>query len=609
MNNRIAHRWLTAIAPPLLFVAAMDAQAAERLRTYANPVDIDYRYNFEQVNERISYRTGADPVIVRHDDAYYLFMTLADGYWRSTNLLDWKFITPTRWPIGSIVAPAVLVEGDRLILMPSMDSPAPIFETRDPASGKLDLLTRVTPVLPDSMYVAPGATLPPGKVPPGPNDPDLFRDDDGRTYLYFGSSNVFPIYGLEVELRHGLRYIGTPRPLLRLDPARHGWERFGRDQRGDDVLPFVEGAWMNKVGGRYYLQYAAPGTEFNAYATGTYVGASPFGPFIYANNNPVGYKPGGFVEGVGHGNTFFDAHGNAWNTGTSWIGVNWPFERRIGLYPARFDDGGMHVNTRFGDFPHVMPTTKVDDPDSLFAGWMLLSYRKHATASSTLGSTHAGEFDAANVTDEDPRTFWVAARNEPGQTLTLDLGAIKTLRAVQVDFADYQSDRYADAGDIYTEFRLEHSLDARDWHALAATTGERRDRPNAYFELEAPVRARYVRYVHGHVGAAHLAISDLRVFGTVGGVAAPSIPVNISARRSADPRAMVVSWNPVTGAVGYNVRWGLKPDRLEQCYQVFADRGTRLEVRSLNAGVEYDVAVEAFDENGVSSLSRVVHVH
>src|SRR4051812_46970120 len=28
-------------------------------RTYANPVDVGYRYNFEQLNEQISYRTGA----------------------------------------------------------------------------------------------------------------------------------------------------------------------------------------------------------------------------------------------------------------------------------------------------------------------------------------------------------------------------------------------------------------------------------------------------------------------------------------------------------------------------------------------------------------------
>ncbi|KAI1694881.1 hypothetical protein DdX_19876 [Ditylenchus destructor] len=39
-------------------------------RSYANPIDIDYRYNFEQVNEGISYRTGADPVIVRHKGAF-----------------------------------------------------------------------------------------------------------------------------------------------------------------------------------------------------------------------------------------------------------------------------------------------------------------------------------------------------------------------------------------------------------------------------------------------------------------------------------------------------------------------------------------------------------
>ncbi len=71
---------------------------------------------------------------------------------------------------------------------------------------------------------------------------------------------------------------------------------------------------------------------------------------------------------------------------------------------------------------------------------------------------------------------------------------------------------------------------------------------------------------------------------------------------------MTVSWRRVPGAVGYNVRWGVKPDRLNLCYQVFADRGTRLDVRALNAGVEYYVAVEAFDENGVSALGKIESV-
>jgi xylan 1,4-beta-xylosidase len=237
----------------------------------------------------------------------------------------------------------------------------------------------------------------------------------------------------------------------------------------------------------------------------------------------------------------------------------------------------------------------------------LLSYRKHVSASSMLG-----EFLPAHVTDENPRTFWVAASNAAGQSLTVDLGARKTLRAVQVNFADYLSGRYGDAPDIHAEFTLESSLDGRRWQPLAATGPERRDRPNAYFQLPSPVSARYVRYVHGHVGAAHLAISDLRVFGDAGG-SAPATPADVRAVRAEDQRMMTISWRRVPGAIGYNVRWGIRPDRLNLCYQVFADslkdRGTRLDLRALSVGVDYHVAVEAFNENGVSALGRIVSVH
>ena len=88
-------------------------------RTYANPVDVDYKYNHEQQNQGISYRTGADPVFVRHGGWWFLFQTLADGYWRSRTLTDWEFVEPNRWPFESNVAPAALSDGDRLILMQS----------------------------------------------------------------------------------------------------------------------------------------------------------------------------------------------------------------------------------------------------------------------------------------------------------------------------------------------------------------------------------------------------------------------------------------------------------------------------------------------------------
>ncbi len=65
------------------------------------------------------------------------------------------------------------------------------------------------------------------------------------------------------------------------------------------------------------------------------------------------------------------------------------------------------------------------------------------------------------------------------------------------------------------------------------------------------------------------------------------------------------------GAVGYNIRFGIKPDRLTLTHQLWADElgdGATLtkELRSLNVGVPYYVAVEAFNETGVSKLSRVV---
>jgi hypothetical protein len=603
-----------ALTITLTALIAAPAGAQPGKRTYANPIDIDYRYNFEQVNEGISYRTGADPVIVRHKGAYYLFQTLADGYWRSTNLVDWAFITPSRWQHNSFVAPAAWSDGERLYLMPSMMEPGAIYVSDAPETGKLDYFVRRMPRLPGQVRPGEEDKMKPGEIPPGPWDPALFLDDDGKWYLYWNSSNVYPLYGLEIEFKDGkLIYKGPAKEMFRLHPDQHGWERFGQDHSGGlpdgtPIAPFMEGAWMTKVGGTYYLQYGAPGTEYNAYANGTYTSKSPLGPWTYAPWNPVAYKPGGFVEGAGHGSTFEDNHGNWWNTGTPWLGANWTFERRINLFPTRFEaDGQMWSSSRFGDFPHWAPEGKVDDIESLFTGWMLLSYRKPLTASSTLG-----EYEASRAADENPRSFWVAGSKNPGETLTMDLGAAKTVRAIQVNFADYKAGRFADAPDIYTQFRIDGSADGKSWAKIAETEGPRRDRPNAYLELGTPARVRYVRYVHGHIGGAHLAINDLRVFGNADG-AAPAMPGGVTAVRDQDQRNARIGWRKVPGAVGYNVMWGVRPDRLTLTYQVFADElggdpSARLDLRALNLGVGYYAAVEAFNETGVSKRSKPVRI-
>jgi len=599
----------------LIFVGAValaehaSAQARTQ-RTYANPIDIDYRYNFEQKNQRISYRSGADPVIVVHKGQYYLFETIGDGYWRSRDLGRWEHITPTRWPITDIVAPAALSVRDTVYLLPSTTRPEPLLMLTEPASGKVEFYNRLLPHLPMARDDEARATslAKPDSVQPGPWDPALFEDPvSKRWFLYWNSSNAYPLHVIELDKSEQLSYKEGDHPhwLFSLDAVRHGWERFGRDHRDTTIAPFIEGAWMTYHGGRYYLQYGAPGTEYNVYATGAYVGPSPLGPFTYAPNNPIAYKPGGFVQGAGHGNTFQDVYGNWWNTGTPWIGVNWNFERRIGLHPASFDDDGlMRVDTRFGDFPHYLPTRRVRSSDDLFTGWMLLSYRK-SVASSSLSDS----FPASNVTDENPRTFWVARRNAPGEWLTIDLGRAYDVKAIQVNYADYKSGLYGNDSSVYTRFRLRASLDGTTWRTVGDLSRETRDRPNAYIELASSTRARYVRYEHIHVGAANLAISDIRVFGNgIGPKPVPETPRGLTAQRGVDERNAFLSWEPQAGVVGYNIRWGIAPDKLYQTYQRFADQASTLELRALTVGQQYWAAIESFDENGVSALSPAVPI-
>jgi len=563
-------------------------QSSSGIKTYCNPVDINYRYNYEQLNDSISYRSGADPVIINHKGEYYMFVTISGGWWHSKDLLHWNYVVPDKWPMEDMCAPAAMSVRDTLYLFQSTFEQRPIFISTEPEKGKLIFYNRWLPRLPKDI---------------GPWDPALFYDEDlDKYYMYWGSSNVYPLFGAELDKRKHLTYKDPKdyRAMLYLQPGKHGWERFGQDH-SSDIRPFTEGAWMTKHNGKYYLQYGAPGTEYNVYANGTYVGDHPLGPFTYAPNNPVSYKPGGFVQGAGHGNTFQDNHGNYWNTGTPWIAVNWNFERRIAMFPAGFDElDQMYANTRFGDLPHLMPTKKWSSSEELFAGWMLLSYKKPVTVSSTKDG-HGGE----TITDENPRKFWVADENNPKQWVVIDLKNEFDVKALQVNFTDYKSNIYDSDSSVYTRFKMYASKDNKSWELVGDLSKEKTDRSNPYMELEKPVRARYIKYEHIYSKTPNLAISDIRVFGNGSGKI-PSTPVNIIAKRDKDDRNAFISWKPVTGAVGYNIRWGIQKDKLYQCYQIFADQPTSKEIRALTVGQDYFFAVEAFSENGVSKLSEVV---
>ncbi|MBK7381483.1 MAG: family 43 glycosylhydrolase [Ignavibacteriales bacterium] len=570
----------------LVFISLPLKAQTTGIKTYCNPMDINYQYNFEQKDLGISYRSGADPVIVNHNCEYYLFVTISGGWWHSKDLLHWNYIKPDKWPVEDMCAPAALSYNDTLLLFQSTFAQRPIYFMTDPTSGHLDYLNYPLSLLADSIG--------------GPWDPCIFYDKEiNKWYMYWGSSNFYPIFGDELDKNNGLVYKNAAKELIYLHPELHGWERFGYDHR-DTIKPFIEGAWMTKFNKKYYLMYGAPGTEYNVYANGVYVSEQPLGPFEYAPNNPVSYKPGGFVTGAGHGNTFQDIFGNWWNTGTPWIAVNWNFERRIAMFPGGFDnDGLMFSDTRFGDFPHFIPDKKWNTTKELFTGWMLLSYKKKVLSSSTFEN-----YSANNLTDENPRTFWVAEKNNSDQWLVLDLGKICTVNALQINHTDFQNNIYKSDSTVYTQFKIYSSSDNVNWELITDLTNERHDRPNAYIEFPLPVSARYIKYEHVYAASKNLAISDIRIFGNDNG-ALPNTPDNFTVQRDNDRRNVFIKWNSVPDAVGYNILWGIKPDKLYETYQVFADRPTEIELRALTVDQEYYFAIEAFDESGVSELTEV----
>jgi xylan 1,4-beta-xylosidase len=332
-----------------LLLTALPTHAQQK--TFCNPINIDYGFTpIPNFSEQGRHRATADPVILTHKGNDHLFSTNQWGYWVSPEMLRWRFIPrlflkPWHKIYDELCAPAALSLGDSLLLLGSTyTKDFPLWMSTDPTR---DAWREAV----DSFQV-------------GAWDPALFLDDDNHLYIYFGSSNAFPLYAQELD-RKTFRPIGVRKEVIRLDDALHGWERFGEHHDNTFLNPFTEGACMNKHNGEYYLQYGAPGTEFSGYADGVYVGEGPLGPFRYQDHNPFSLKAGGFARGAGHGATYPDLHGDWWHVSTVVLGVKNNFERRLGIWPAGFDkDGILLSNTAYGDFPHYIPGVPVKTPST-----------------------------------------------------------------------------------------------------------------------------------------------------------------------------------------------------------------------------------------------------
>lgn len=596
------------------------------MKYYCNPVNINYRYQFnaDQRKNRISIcREAADPSMISFKGKYFIFASMTLGVWVSEDLVHWEnHKLSSELPLYDY-APDVRVMGEYVYFCASKRGEnCDRYRTKDIINGPYEKIQGTFDYW----------------------DPNLFVDDDGRVYFYWGCSNETPIWGVELN-PETMEPVGEKRELINGNPKKYGYERVGEDNsklpkseaeieaafqyfvkaQGTPIeqippqyvplikgmftdKPYIEGAWMDKYQGKYYLQYAFAGTQYNTYGDGVYVSDSPLGPFVLAENNPYSYHPGGFMPGAGHGSTMEDLFGNIWHTATMRISVNHDFERRVGIWKAVYDEEGeLCCNQRYGDWPIAVGDGKDDD---IWANpeWMLLSYGKRVSASSYIEGKEPNL-----VCNENVQNWWQAKTSHTDEWLLMDLGKEMDVRGIQVNFADDDimipvpgeirgttQARYIEEAELKTQYLLEGSLDGEEFFVLEDKRECSSDLSHDFLVWEKGVKTRFVKISHMKVPYDQKpCISGLRVFGKCGGELPQQANYTIERISAIDMNVQIL--NPEISStaepVGYNILWGHDKDKLYHSYLTYEPMKR---IGALVEGKSYFVRVDTFNQCGIT---------
>ena len=560
-------------------------------KTYCNPINIDYGYTpFDVFSKQGKHRATADPVIVNFKDKLFLFSTNQEGYWHSDDMLHWEFVSRKflrdKKYIHDLNAPAVWAMKDTLYVYGSTwESDFPIWKSTNPTKDEWEIAV-------DTLKV-------------GAWDPAFHYDEDkDKLYLYWGSSNEWPLLGTEINTKT-MQSEGYVKPIIKLKPQDHGWERFGEYNDNVFLQPFIEGAWVTKHNGKYYMQYGAPATEFSGYADGVYVSDNPLDGYEYQKHNPFSYKPGGFARGAGHGSTFQDKHGNYWHVSTIFISVKNNFERRLGIWPAGFDkDDVLYSNTAYGDYPTLLPkyAQGKDFTKGLFPGWMLLNYQKPVQVSSTFGG-----YQPNLAVDEDIKTYWSAKTANPGEYYQTDLGEISTINAIQINYADQDVEFKGKTSGKMHQYKIYSSNDGKNWKTLIDKSKNITDVPHDYIELEKPAKARFLKMENLKMPTGKFALSGFRVFGSGAGAKPDKVedfvPLRADPKKYGERRSIWMKWKQNQNADGYVIYFGKSPDKLYGSIMVYGKN--EYFFTGADRVDAYYFQIEAFNNNGISERSPV----
>ncbi len=478
------------------------APAVELPRTFCNPISIpDYPLgkrardvtvdapvpandSLWRVDKQQQYRELADVTVIQEQGVWYMYPSV-DMAWVSKNGgATWEHHPLNVRDLG--YAPTVVKHKGKFLLMASE---GPVYASDSPLGPFKEI----------------------GKIPTPANlptqiDPMLFSDDDGRLYFYWGCTPTEGIYGVELDADDPTKLKGAPVHLVLFEPEKYPWQRLG-DFNENPAKGWLEGSWMYKKNGTYYLTYSAAGTENRTYAVACNTGKSPLGPFTPQKNNPILRTTTGLITGSAHGCIVDGPNNSIWSFYTVKADVVHGFERRLGMDAAYIGaDGELHVNgatelpQKFtGDAKGAEPT-----------GWLPLN-----AGPRTVGSTDAPNLLGRLAQDNDMRTWWQPAADDKAPMLTSTLTQNATVRAVRVIWRDVGINTKQGTNAGAFKYRVELETAADKWTTVIDRSQSTEDLLIDYREC-APTKGSRARLVIvGAPPGITPAVAEFTVFGDV----------------------------------------------------------------------------------------------
>lgn len=375
-------------------------------KTYCNPLPMpDYPHGSE-VNGFSNCRELADPTVIWYENRWILYATIGSVY-ESEDYVVWKMCEECRIP--PLVAPTIIEHQKRFYLM---GSESPLYVSDSPY-GPFKELGKICDSEENEIYI---------------RDPMLFSDEDEALYLYWGLG-VDGIYGIELDKKEPWKGVGEIAHILRFEPE-HIWERMGAYNQNTG-LSFVEGAWMHKHKGRYYMIYSASGTCYSTYAWGVYQSDHPLRDFVYQQRNPILRKKDGLVSGTGHGSIVQGPNHTLWAFYTVKLCFATKYERRIAMDPAGFDEDGNLFVREPSEIPQyapgVVPYPEIEND----SGLLPLTIEEQAVVSSSIPGR-----EWIYALDHSMLTWWQPEEEDETPTFMVDLRGLFDISAVRLIWRD-----------------------------------------------------------------------------------------------------------------------------------------------------------------------------